>query len=382
MQRKRLILTISIILLFGLLCLGIWQRSTLRGISAMQAVPQNTALFLEYAPNAGDTLSEMTLSLPFLDWRQALQVERFQKQVQGLWSTARRSPKRGILGLRAAGEQGFVPFGIYEMDRPIEPTALIVGESLEPLSILRDLQIYEWTDTAGYRLALSFYRNLCLLSPVDFAVEDAIRQLVDGTPIQAPAMKGQSLYYVHLSALPLELSAFVKGRSSWLEPPFGDWLALSGRRDSTGTYFDGRLDGLDPAMTSRWLPNLSPELLTVVPDQTAQVQVAGIQVSKQPFASIFAGDFFKEAWEGAAAVGQFAGLDRDGAVVPFLVHRLKPEADTAALEGAIARTGELESQAYQLFTIRQLVGEIALPQVFSEAPQLLKNPYLVQYDNY
>ena len=380
-KRTRNALLLIITLCLSILLLIFWWKGNPHKLTAISAVPKNTALFLENTKVNENSLSKVMFSLPILDWRQQKPIKAFLLEVDNFWTKNGPAYSKSIVGLRAAGMKGMVPFVILECPEIIAVNQLKGTANLQDLSMLRGIQTYETKDSLDQRLVLAIYQNLAILSADDFAVEDVIRQIVDETPIRRPPMVSEIRYHIDLLAMRLELSAYLDQPGNLLKEDWGHSLIIGERQvDSIGTTYRGVWRGVPSKFIGGSKDTLTP-LLNVAPGQCALAHYSQVPRINKIYSDFFA-DSFWDTWDRRSITGQFSGLDDDGRAIPFSLYSFESEDSLQILEQAIEHTGELEPQTYQLFEIRQLVGEIKLPHSYFGKPQVLHNPYFVQYENY
>ncbi|MCB9285414.1 MAG: hypothetical protein H6563_15220 [Lewinellaceae bacterium] len=297
--------------------------------------------------------------------------------------------RRAVAVLQPMGKGRMGWLGIWDTPGTEEKLLRWLAANPAEPSRFKQVPIYSGKTAEGQPFAIARFHNLILAAPFPFLIEDAIRQLKSFSLDRAPASKKTGPILLQPSQVALQWTTVLsdQGRAVWdLFRSWKGWVDLNVETDSSGWRATGHWrTGRD----STWMDQLkaasptSPDgLFAVLPEQL----LAFFWAPPAPgdwWEAGAARRFLKPWWNGEWAVGLLPGYGVDAQPPAFWVGKIRSQED---FDGWLAEwtteQGELPSFPYQNFSIRQILAEPLLPTPWSDEPLPLRNPFLVQIDDY
>jgi hypothetical protein len=354
-------------------------------ISAFRAVPKFSAFLFEL------TSFENTPS-PWDAWELSRQWATLGEMESVFADSTQDRPafRRALALLQPVGQAQMGWLGIWEARDASGRLQRWLSRHPAPASRFKQVAIYSGTAANGSPFAIARFRNLLIAAPYPFLVEDAIRQLKSGSAARLPLQSGAgdriALQPAQIARQWINVQS-EEGRQTWaLWRNWKGWSELSVQPDSAGWTASGRWY---PEQEPAWWQDLlsavpaSPQAVcAVLPEQTLafwwQPPTGEAWWSSGPGRR-----FLKPWWNGEWAAGLLPGYGGEGPSAPFWVGGIRSEeAVNAWLDQWASEQGELERYPYQTFVIRQLIAEPGLPLPWAQEPLPIRNPYLVQLENY
>ena len=279
--------------------------------------------------------------------------------------------------------------GIWETNQAPEKLLQWLAAHPATPSRFKQVPIYSGQTAGGQPFAIARFHNLILAAPFPFLIEDAVRQLKAFSLDRAPYSKKMGPFLLQPSQVVLQWTTVLSshGNALWGElREWKGWVDLKAEPDSTGWRASGHWrTGRD----STWMdllktatPAAPDGLFAVAPEQL----LAFFWAPPAPgdwWETGAARRFLKPWWSGEWAAGLLPGYGVDAQPPAFWVGKISSqEALEAWLAEWGAEQGELPSFSYQTFQIRQILAEPLLPTPWSDHPLPLRNPFLVQIDDY
>ncbi|MBK7410235.1 MAG: hypothetical protein IPJ40_20565 [Saprospirales bacterium] len=297
--------------------------------------------------------------------------------------------RRTIAVLQPMGKAQMGWLGIWDV--PQAPEKLQRWLAIHPgtESRFKQVSIYSGKTNEGQPFAIAQFHNLIMAAPFPFLLEDAIRELKRFSLDRAPLPTKTNPYCFQPSQVPLQWTTVLsnENRGIWdLFREWNGWANLEVTADSLGWKATGQWKLEKDSSWMDLLETASPaspdSLFAIMPEQLLTFFWAP-PTEGTWWETGAARRFLKPWWSGEWAVGLLPGYGLDTRAPLFWVGKIRSQ---AALESWLTEwateQGELPSHTYQTFQIRQIMAEPLLPLPWSEEPLPLRNPYLVQIDNY
>jgi hypothetical protein len=280
-------------------------------------------------------------------------------------------------------------------------------QSLNPrASRFRGHTLYQLPAGPGQGLSYTVFRNILLVSPHTFLLEEAIDQLRDYRQTLARAselermrrrLPGNELaLYLSPGTLPAQFSAWLASASGteadWFRHT-GQWVALSISRDSSRILYDGLFQP-DPehplwANLQKQSPRNWKPMLSILPDHTAGLFWMGFNRSRHAAQSLegsVSRSFSKlllPLLDGELAWVQLETFGADASeTIAMLLRVQKPETADQGFQNLAEQLGELHQYEYQTYLIRQISAGDLLPVPFQGTSQALQTPFCTRINDY
>ncbi len=407
---KLRILSVFLLLALALLCfLNIFFgffRFPFIGIDPFEVVPGHSLMVIEYRPD--NNLQDSTSNLPPA-WNSLRQAPVFEnlndyrnRLTPGVDTIAQAKTGNFLAALQMSSAGNFDFLYIFKKhDAPFKKAALdnLKAERIRTSTYL-DETVYEIIFRDQQRIAVSFYKNLVLLAPFPFMVEDAIAQL------KHPQERKYHKFFhslkktgnenagisVYLNLSEMAKTFNVDGSIPLLRQSADEnqqkhqdrWLALNFVQGTDTFFMEGSMIAEDFAENDRGsVEAIESEIFAVIPDNCSFLHWRAINnVPIGEADSIFTK--FVQTWvagEAALFLTELQGADTNEGL--FLVLKSKEsELTTRTMEAYAEASGKLQEWDYQTFTIRQLLSDDILQSVPAFEKISMQNPFYTLVGNY